>query len=969
MSNEQVIDPLDAPSVTRAEAQPKPSDNCIVLYDTHGNIRTTIRIDNINQVKDIRVKFNPLKPGSTYMSLQKLKWYAEFVKEYLDDPTIEKIICTPEISDLVTYPNKVTFSKSLYKSYIMIEHVATEIQVSPLEDFSIVEQIIMLHDTYKEDPEITFTKLRHRQKYFFRIRYGGAGYFSAWSNALSFTCIKATIPTPTIDPILDTDIVFNKLNLPIINFRSSPYKGNGVHSFSTIKIYGENLDNKELLLTIQDDKYLVFGSLEKLYPQTLSYGKTYWISISYHNENLEYSEESPKVPFSVNAIQLDPPKDFATFPKSINTSNPLLSFNSNLTYKFQNRPNMISIDDISNITWNIFKNDGTRVYQEVTKDVSLSLPVGTLQTNTHYYVTIFYTHKTLGNSPTATFRFSTNATYKPIEDTLPQVDKVYNNCAYFGEILQDQCMDDHVTYLGVFDKNRNYLRYQEVSRNNQLFVCIINTPTDNPNYDFNMFFKPVESVKEEIYKSGLPTPTWLVKYLGLNPNQTGDIGEPYFNLINANTSWLKTQNQKGKILYITKQPIISQVSINDLIKADLYHPRRKTIRVFNRLYYVRILVNTLEQGYDTPDPQHFENKAFNKYFNHRDPIAYGEDKLLEYLITNRIANFSPSDLEISEDAYTELIYTHNKLCGYRAYASLNGYNILPSKVEDPDLKMFSLRVVLEYIPEDEHPLKNISTSLPGNNVPNQEHTDVFGELAFLGIVSPTDFITSPIIDARTDFNSFKSIPILSWLKFYYRGLIYYISLGDAFANVSYNDLLEANLVYPTQIFTKDISTSTEKPGKVIFNDLIFNVSLPNVFDYSSISERVIVEGEHDPITIKRNTNLDLNIAYNSFLSNTLYSVFYQDALKSTNQADEPLTGYKGSYRHYNFPSIVDLSSTLANIQDRFILTQNLSKENNVFVNRSWFLNSIDVIARDTPCNAVIVLSISPTFDNDLIWGY
>lgn len=965
--SDDVKDPLDA-GVT--EIPKKMSDNCIVLYNSEINTRTTIKVDNINQTKDIRVKFKPLPPDLKYMSWQKLRWYSEYVKDYMDDPTIEKIICTPEISDVVEHPGKITFEITPYKSYIMLEHVSTEIEISPLEDFSILEKFWVRHDTERFSKEIEFSTLRHRQKYYFRIRYGGAGYASGWSNVLTFTAIKATIPTPTVNPITEDLIVFDKLNLPIVNFTASPYMGTGTHTYTTIKIWGEDLDGKELLQTIVDDKYLTYNSLEKLYPNTLSYGRTYWISISYHNENFEYSEDSPKVPFEVNAIVMDPPKDFTTFPKAINTSNPMLSFNSNLTYKFQNKLNAITIDDIREITWNIFKNDGKRIFQQTTKDVSLNLPVGTLEPNTSYYVTVYYTHRTLGKSPVATFRFRTQATYKPVEDGLENPETVYNNCAFYGEILKDKCMDEHISYVGVWKRENKYLRYQEVSRDNNLYICVLNTPTDTQDYDFNQYFKDVTSVQHEFYKSGIPTPRWIIDYLEINPNQTGGPDEIYKNFINKDTSWLKLQNQKGKILYVTKQCILDKLSVNDLIKADLYHPRRKTVRIFNRLYYVRTLVSTLEQGYDTPDPQHFENKAFNRYFSGRDPISYGEDKMLEYLVTNKLAGYSPSDLDIPQDDYTELIYTHNKLCGYRAYASINGYSIINSALDDPNAKVFSLRLVLEYIPETEHPMDHISARLPGNNTPEEDKTDKWGEVAFLGIVSVEDFVGSAVIDARTDFNSFKSVPILNWLKFYYRGLIYYVTLGDAFVGVNFNELNEANMVYPTMLFTKEKTIGAEKPGKVIFNDLIFNVSLPSVLNYKTMSERYVWEDlTKEPVTIRRNTEEDIGIGFNSFLSNTIYGIYDRSALHHEEKSGNLVPGYKGSYRHYLFGKFMDKFSNIADIKDRYTLTQNETKEGNVFVNRSWFINTVDVISKDTPTNTIICLTICPTIDNDNIWGY
>lgn len=964
---DSIVDPLAGP----VELPKKMSDNAIVLFDTETNTRTTIKIENINQTKDIRVKFKPIAPELHYISWQKLRYYTEYIKDYMDDPTIEKIICTPEISDLAEHPGKITFNITPYKSFIMLEHVCTEIQISPLEDFSILEQHFLYHDTDKDIKHIEFTKLRHRQSYYFRVRYGGAGYASGWSNKLTFTAIKATIPTPTINPITEDLIVFDKLNLPIINFTASAYAGTGTHTYSTIRIYGENLDGKELLQTIVDDKYLTYNSLEKLYPSTLTYGKTYWLTITYHNENFEYSEESVKVPFAVTSVVIDPPKDFTTFPRIINTSNPMLSFNGNLTYKFQNKINVITIEDISVITWNIYKNDGTRIYQKSTKDVSLILPVGTLQPNTAYYVTVYYTHKTLGNSPVATFRFRTMDTYKPVNDGYESPETVYNNCAFYGEILKDKYIDDKISYAGVWRKGDRYLRYQEVSRDNNLYVCVLNTPEDTEkDYDFNQHFKDVVSVQDEFYKSGLPSPSWLLKYLELNPNQTGRPEELNFNVINKETSWLKLQNQKGKILYVTKNNILTKVSINDLIKADLYHPRRKTIRIFNRLYYVRILVSTLEQGYDTPDPQHFENKAYNKYFNNRDPISYGEDKLMEYLITNKLAGYSPADIDMPQDDYTELIYTHNKLCAYRAYANISGYSVINSKKDDPDEKIYNLRIVLEYIPETEHPMNFISSRLPGNNTPEPDKTDKWGEVAFLGIVNVEDFVGSEVIDARTDFNSFRAVPVLNWLKFYYRGLIYYVSLGDAFVNVTFNELNEANLVYPTMLFTKEKTIGAEKPGKVIFNDLIFNVCLPSVLNYKAMNEGYVWEDPNkEPVTIRRNTEEEIDIGYDSFLSNTIYGIYDRSAIANVEKSGDKVPGYKGRYRNYLFGRFMDKFSNIADIKDRYTLTQNETKEGNVFVNRSWFINTVDVIRKDSPTNCIICLSICPTFDNDVIWGY
>lgn len=935
-------------------------DSNIVLFDTENNIKSIITPETLDVNKDTVIRFKPT--DSYYISEARLDTYEQKLKEFMDNPEPSRIVYTPTFNNFLVKQGYLEIELSKFQSDILLLHVSTEYQISTRKDFTNILLSKLTHDdNEKVHFQIPFTNLDYNVTYYLRVRYGGAGYLSNWSDIQEFIVDKPTIQKPFLNPIKPTDIDYsNTAPFTItINARSSLYNGPGRHVKSEWSIYRRNTNNNfEKVWTNDSVTDLTTTKIVNLFPGVLSYHTPYYLTVKYYGTDNNYSLESDPIEFSVDELTLSRIDSIKVFPPIVNIPQPSISFNNGFKLIIKGQEQLIPKSDISGIHFVLVRDDtNTVVLKEESLANILNIPKNILLPNTDYTLHLYYTHKTLGNSDTSEFKFTTSKKFIITEDGLDTPKAIFDNVAYYGEVDNTNLMLENIEYIGKYDPKKEYKQLQEVSKDNKLYLCIKDTP--NGQYSFNSYFKEVSPDTTKLYyKSVLPTATWLVNHIGLNPNLTGPRTEDVdFNIINKQSGWLKLQNKHSQIIYISKLPIYKEVSVNDLIKNDLFHPRRKTIRIGNKLYYVRTLISTLERGYDSLNQDNEVRKLYPEYYTDDLVIDYGEDKLIEYILNGDLSFIDPVDLDMDPNAYSELCYNHNKLESYKPELGLNKYNFIGKDIQSPDLRTLVFRPVLELIPENEYPMDNISLAIPGISKPLEKNTDRFLDLAYLGTVTPDDFLRAETISIRTGFSLDKAVDHLTWFKFYYRGLIYFISYGFNYRDIDYEELDKFNFVYPTPLYKQYNKPEDIKLGKITYNNVLYNISLPQILNTTDLLDHYMVGP--NKIDIINNKNIDTKLSLESEFSNTIYSL-----LKTIPDSNEP--GFKGSYREAKFEEL--LETMTGTQQDLSFFSRNCTRDDKVFLNHQVNLNNFTVQDKTKTSNVILVLTVHPTFDNKKLWS-
>lgn len=935
------------------------SKSSINIYNPDKNVTAYIKFEKTSNPSDVTIKLRPT--SSYYLSAARLENYKKSITQFLANPTFYNTINRPTIKDYTNDANNIKVTLTDYSSYVLLPYSSTTFQISTDSGFNTIVVEELKNDAINPNIiEYNANGLTHNTRYFMRARYGGGGYYSDWSETLEFTVDKPTIDTPSITPITTNDISY-KLTSPYsasITVNSSSVAGSVYHTSTTWTIYGEG-DSGSIVPVwskVKDTVNLTRIVINNLFPDTLKYGKKYWVTSKYYS-NDKYSNESNPEEFTVDGLGTCPPEDLTIFPSHVNVSNPTLGMSSDIKISVNKNEVYANINDITNVYWTVYNDEtNTLVSKANTSSFTCKLSTGALKENTRYRLEVFYIHNSLGASPT-TVKIFTTSKFETIADNLPIPFKTYNKVAYYGEINETLLSSDKLKYMGEYIEGKLYNYGEEVKKGGKLYVCTSTTPIG---YTFEKYFKePGDVDTDEIYRSFLPTPKWLINKTGLYPKlsiQDGATSDS--NLINSNSGWLKCQNERGQTIFISKLPIFRNASINDLIRCDLFHPRRKTVRVGNKLYYVRILVNNLLIGNDAL-PSTYINQNLYKDQSLHEVVEYNENTLLEYLMNGTLAEFNTVNLDIDDITAKELVYHTKGMYLYRADNNSARIRLIPGEIDNADLSNIALRLVLERIYDDEHPLMAMDKSIPGS-------IDISGydpilDYCHLGFMSTDEFISSEYIDMKTGLLSNKDVPNRGWFKFYYRGLIYFLSYGSNLTGIRPRDLIEHEMVSPTPKFPTDTRVKTQYVGKVLYNNMFFNVACPSVLTYTPQHKTAMTDsGAVVDIFQNRNINLDINMCYEAFLSDTVYPL-----LKNKNPIKDK-AGYKGGYKHLNIESTIDQVGSNTNDNSTFI-TSNFLKNGNIILNNQKDPYSMVEGLLEQTSDAVFILTIHPNYKNKNKW--
>lgn len=655
----------------------------------------------------------------------------------------------------------------------------------------------------------------------------------------------------------------------------------------------------------------------------LNRNSTYYIKTRRNYSGNRSTPYSERYSFLTPTITLTNINKLKTYPNYIAVSNPQLEIEQGFEVSNGITTRVLNTSEITNVVWSI-TNNGVTTASEV-GTYTWNLREGTLEKNKEYNVQVYYSTTLFGNSDVSTFNIKTRD-FDNEMDGIPSISSRYGEYCFFGEIESNQLMVDGIAYRGIYSSQVQYNKLDEVNYGGELYICVKTTPVGS-DYSFGSHFKSLKSSEgSSLYKSGLPTYKQLMEYLGFEDNFSNtDINTPGTNVLNNDSGYLKLQLPNGNIGYLTKKPLFGTFTVNDLIKGNLFHPYQRTIRIGKHLYYPRLLIKEAELPYE-PIMADFANRNFKDNYEPKTEIlVYNEEQIIPMLLNGRLGHYSIPSIGISNLNYEELLYHRDKTQLMKIETTSSFYNIQSIPLDNVDKTDITLRLMLERIDEDNLPMDNISSKIPGNNIKLEGGYDKFDDVAYLGYVTSDEFINSEAIFDRIGLMIGDVVNNAGWFKFYYQGLIYFFSDGINIKNVNYNTLRDNNLSHLHALITNRKGTLPDsKLGKVYHNNLLYNVSLPKVLNYSkTLSSRIIDGATYDIFTINDPT-IDLKMADRCMLSSCIYSI-----LRGKNSTSYT-NGYKGSYPYHDFGTLTNGIGSID--QSEYVLTGTELKDGNVVTN-------------------------------------
>lgn len=964
------------------------NDSELSLHNPSNNVTTKIKVAGFPAPNDFKVNI-VAKPGIK-LSRKRLDSYKSGINDFLNQfntggTTPSSLVNPISIKTFYQDGEYIDVEFSNFSSPLLLPLASIQYQIATNNSFNniVVNQAVHVTNNNVSSLRVTTTGLNPGDTYYFRVRYGAGGENSIWSDVRAFTVNRPTLPKPVIEPFTDANYIY-KDTIPFdvtVNVVAQPLTTSN-HDSSTWRIYEKRNDQFVEIWTKQKSATdLNTLQLSSMYPNILHYNKTYYVSVVYYsnNVNTEFSYESDLVPFCANKVTIKPVENITVYPSIVNVANPVLGFNEAIYAIINGKEKTLEYGNIEKIYWEL--SSGTFKVTNMTTTNTYNLPAGTLLPNRTYKLKIYYYHTYLGESEPAYFEFTTEKEFISFRDNLTYPVKTYDGMAYYGDIPYAQLMNPDIKYGGVFASNRSYNIGEEVSYNGELYICKKKTPSTS--FTITEYFIKSDSTEaEQYYKSGLPTYSWLVDRVGLNPNLcTRDILSGNTNILNADVGgWVKCQNVQGKIIYITKTPIYNGVSVNDLIKADLYHPRRKTIRIADSLYYVRLLSTEMNIGYDALDPV-TKNGSLNFDYG-TTTVDYKEDSVITNLISGKLASFTTTDLDISTTDNKELVYSSTALMAYKIDTQ-SGMTFLGRSFNSPDDRRYSIRLVLELIPEANKPVYNMSPRIPGPGLTLDENGnplnyDKYLDGAYLGTVEVSDFLTSLAINEKTGLYSNNVSPNRLWHKFYYKGLIYFLSQGTNLSQVEISSLEDRNIIHPTPLFVLQDGSVQATNGKIVFNNVIYNVCCPQVLnhDYQHIVIKNSKNMPHD-ILNPGTANQDIYIADNCFLSDMVYPIYMNQLTSADDPRQIPYNGakgFKGRYKSVSDTSvrIIDNlgSCNKTDYDSTFLTCQTFmgpSGDDNYVLNGQRDIYTMAEHNGTDPVDVIFCLTVNPTIDSLHTW--
>lgn len=704
------------------------------------------------------------------------------------------------------------------------------------------------------------------------------------------------------------------------------------NSFVKVK---EILGDTSNLTSINLNSYM-FNPLEQ--------NKEYYISCRYNYKNTTnsmYKEVSTKFTdrykFNTPTAVLSPVTGIISYPNYITSGDPEIAITSTLTIDNGITTRPLTDSDIKSVVWRIFKDE--KLIKEEASGTSWKLPKNTLKPKTNYKLTVAYITKSFGRSEDSVHDLITHDFVGDVDGLSSVVTKSEGYC-YFGELPYERLTVDDIRYRGFYKPDILYNKLDEVNKDGELYVCI--KKVTSPEYNFDAHFKSFTSQEGRgLYKSAIPTISMLFKKLGLPLNSLIKTSEE--------TGYLKLQLTNGNVAYITKLPVISKLTINDLIALNLYHPYHRTIRLGKWLYYPRLLIEDYTTPYDPIQSCYDNLNYYDNYGIKTTKHTLSETKILLKLIDGTLSNYSISGLELPNLKNDEVVYSSNISKLIKLNSGSSGFSFNAIDIDNFTRTDMKFRLVLERIQEENLPMNNISNKLPGNNELTAQR-DFYSDTAYLGYVDGGDFLTSNTIKTALNLPSGTVVDAMGWYKFYQGGLIHYVSDGLNLKNIDFNTLREHNAVYIHPTVNNDKgSIPTTKLGKVTFGNLLYNVSLPQVTNESKLEEFKVINGTRYDIFNVQDPNVDLNLSGECSFSLTMMTLLLNKTPLSKTQ------GYKGTIPTLEYSDV--LKSIGSGLPSSKVLTCNTMVNEDVIEQYSTDLYKITKTKPNTQGEVILCLTI------------
>lgn len=334
---------------------------------------------------------------------------------------------------------------------------------------------------------------------------------------------------------------------------------------------------------------------------------------------------------------------------------------------------------------------------------------------------------------------------------------------------------------------------------------------------------------KEDTRTGLAKPKWVINKLGipvgkidtfLGQSNSDTVGE----LSGSSSDYIKYL-YRGKVCYITQKPVITNISYIDLALREIVSGNR-TLRMGGKLYRIR--------------------------------LPY-EDEYAEIMIRLMDGTYSTqtSDtLEAEVKCFLHATYDDGSYSVNVGHISDNELKVTVADIRD---RSFGFRYVIEYIPEDIAPYCNLEQYYGSNIWSSENETliyDKYTDTGYFGVISADDSVTGDKLAITLEYlDGADQNSSAGWLKFYWHGLILYVAKKTLKSGISYQTLLDNNLVFGNTIYTD--------------NDVNYRVSLLTGTSHTPYDSYEMDTSTTNKLNV---SNVISNITYNSQVSDLLWRV-------------------------------------------------------------------------------------------------
>ena len=334
---------------------------------------------------------------------------------------------------------------------------------------------------------------------------------------------------------------------------------------------------------------------------------------------------------------------------------------------------------------------------------------------------------------------------------------------------------------------------------------------------------------KEDTRTALAKPKWVINKLGLNvgSNDTflGQSGSDTIGELTGSTADYIKYMYRGKICYITHKPVVTNISFVDLAIRDIAAGNR-TLRMGGNLYRIRL------------------------------PYQDEYNEVMTRLMDGTYSTYTSENLEADTKCFIYPSTITTKDTVDVAYMQDNELHVTVADVKD---RAYGFRYVIEYVPEDTAPYCNLERYY-GSDIWSSEDEnliyDPYTDTGYFGTVKSSESVTGDHLATSLEYlEGTSQNNDAGWLKFYWHGLILYVAKKTLRYNVSYNTLLNNNLVFGNTIYTD--------------NEINYRVGLLTGHGYTPFSEYNIDTSTTDKLNV---SNVVSNITYNSQVSDLLWRV-------------------------------------------------------------------------------------------------